>query len=379
MKKKIIISLLSIISLFYIPSQNAFASIINKTNSYDGIDTYYVSSDKENQLVFNIVLAKHEDEFNIIYSGDMAKVNPLTYLNYAVGYNDMYQDNVYGVDYGIGSYYSYSSGYETLRNNTILAKYNVVYVQNSDKINYIYDKVNSDIKKDMSKLITDYDKAFWAYKWVIDNVHYDKTITNFSAYDGLQSTGTVCSGYASLYCAILNELGVKCSFVGGTVGIDKISNHAWNIVKLNGKWYCVDPTGGDNNFEKFLLKSKETFSTVECASHNSIVYDNYEKAGEIFADTDYDNTVQSEIHPVLPSVYNIKMDILKVNILSKGEHYNFMINNPDNIPVYFKSSDKNIISINNAGVVKGKKVGTATITAYNTDLNFEQNCKITVK
>ena len=80
----------------------------------------------------------------------------------------------------------------------------------------------------------------------------------------------------------------------------------------------------------------------------------------------------------MPSVYNIEMDILRYNTIKVGEKYNFMIANEENIPIYFRSDNSDIVAVNKKGVVTGKDKGVTVITAYNENLGFEQKCKITV-
>jgi len=269
-------------------------------------------------------------------------------------------------------------GHTERSDGSVLAKYNVAYIVNSEKTEPVLERVHAAIIENAEKLKTDYDKVLWAYQWVIDNVFYDDTLTYYSAYDGIQDTGTVCSGYAALYCLIMNELGVDCSYVSGTVGSAEKFNHAWNIVKLNGAWYCVDPTGGDNNFDKFFLKSKETFSELEYATHESKLYENYESTGEQFSKSDYDINQESEVHPMLPSVYNVKVDILKYYTLAVGEQYQFLLDNPDGVSLLYSNSNPRVAKIKNGKII-GKRKGTTTITIYNEELNIAQSCIITVE
>ncbi|MDD3172852.1 MAG: Ig-like domain-containing protein [Herbinix sp.] len=81
----------------------------------------------------------------------------------------------------------------------------------------------------------------------------------------------------------------------------------------------------------------------------------------------------------MPSVYNIKMDVLKTNILRIGETYDFMVSNPDDILISFKSNDQTIARVDENGVISGVDLGTTNITAYNANLDIEQSCRIVVK
>lgn len=68
----------------------------------------------------------------------------------------------------------------------------------------------------------------------------------------LQTRKAVCEGYANLFQALCNEIGVSCEKVHGYArGVSASergyedptdSNHAWNMVQIQGDWYLVDCT-----------------------------------------------------------------------------------------------------------------------------------------
>lgn len=49
---------------------------------------------------------------------------------------------------------------------------------------------------------------------------------------------TVCAGYSQAMQLLCNAVGIDCAVVTSY-------NHEWNIVRLNGTWYCVDATWND--------------------------------------------------------------------------------------------------------------------------------------
>jgi hypothetical protein len=154
-----------------------------------------------------------------------------------------------------------------------------------------------------------------------------------------------------------------------------------NIIKLDDKWYVVDTTFGDGTVpNKYFLKSIYTMNTEEYGNHISDLYYSYIKSGEIFADSDFVVTDNNcEITPISPSVYGVKTDVLNTNIIKVGEVYKFVINNPDNVDLSFKSSNPDIIAYTNSGTIIGRISGTTTFTVYNEELNISQSCTITVK
>ena len=83
---------------------------------------------------------------------------------------------------------------------------------------------------------------------------------NQSAYSALVNGQTVCAGYARAFQYLMQQLNIPCYYCTGYSGQD----HAWNIIKLEQKYYNVDVTWDDT-----------TPST----------YDYYNKSDAEFADT----------------------------------------------------------------------------------------------
>lgn len=52
----------------------------------------------------------------------------------------------------------------------------------------------------------------------------------------------VCQGYAEAFLLFMDSLNIPCKLVTGTAGGD---SHAWNVVKVDGKWYQIDVTWDD--------------------------------------------------------------------------------------------------------------------------------------
>lgn len=80
----------------------------------------------------------------------------------------------------------------------------------------------------------------------------------------------ICEGYADLFQALCDEAGLTSYKISGYANNDTIkvaekkksgkfgSNHAWNIVQLNGKWYMLDATWASGYLDK-----KRTYFTRE--------------------------------------------------------------------------------------------------------------------
>lgn len=113
------------------------------------------------------------------------------------------------------------------------------------------------------------------HDYLVNNLEYDATVSKdniYNIYGALINRVTVCEGYARAFKSIMDELGIPCLIACGT-GINssgEVESHAWNYVKLDGKWYAIDVTWDDpiiigngyisnSIFYKYYLKGEEDF------------------------------------------------------------------------------------------------------------------------
>lgn len=107
----------------------------------------------------------------------------------------------------------------------------------------------ANLKEQAANLTTDYQKAKFAYRQVVDYLEYDEsTLDDQSLYSAFTKKRAVCAGYVKLYQAALNQLGVKSVWVPVTTKLhtDQLTNnHVVAALEFDGKWYWSDPTWGD--------------------------------------------------------------------------------------------------------------------------------------
>ncbi|MDP4084303.1 MAG: transglutaminase-like domain-containing protein [Bacillota bacterium] len=102
---------------------------------------------------------------------------------------------------------------------------------------------------------TNVEKSRAIFEWVAKNISYNDRLVNstnpplYSALQTYQSRVVLCSGYADLSAALHRAVGIETKVMYG-------QNHAWDEVKLNGKWQPEDPTYGSGfiniNTSKFV-------------------------------------------------------------------------------------------------------------------------------
>ena len=91
----------------------------------------------------------------------------------------------------------------------------------------------------------------------------------YDMYGALVNHSSVCQGYAETMFYLLKKAGLSCA-----IASSQNINHAWNIAKVNGKWYHVDATWDDpvwdmpgrSNHDYFLV-SFDTMNKNTLVNH----------------------------------------------------------------------------------------------------------------
>lgn len=103
------------------------------------------------------------------------------------------------------------------------------------------------------------------HNYVIDQTTYDsKEADRYSIYGVMQDGRAVCQGYAMTTYYLLKELNIDVEYVTGTAGGQ---NHAWNKVKLGGRWFNMDTTWDDTSASKYSYKYFLISDSKLSASH----------------------------------------------------------------------------------------------------------------
>ena len=104
-----------------------------------------------------------------------------------------------------------------------------------------------------------YEKELYAHDYIIKNCAYDEESVELhksdtvraneqNAYGALVEGKAVCEGYTRAFQLLCDKLGVDCWVIQGQAqGFEGEgnTNHIWNCVQLDGKWYQVDITWDD--------------------------------------------------------------------------------------------------------------------------------------
>lgn len=89
---------------------------------------------------------------------------------------------------------------------------------------------------------SDYEKELYLHDALIKKVTYTSSkLEEQNGYTTLVEGKGVCAGYAFALQYLLMRAGIQSYYVVGFAG----ENHAWNLAKIDGKWYYVDATWDD--------------------------------------------------------------------------------------------------------------------------------------
>jgi len=108
-------------------------------------------------------------------------------------------------------------------------------------------KIETIIKKRNLFALSPYEKELALHDALVSNVNYEHTDKDYhkahSAVGALLHGRAVCEGYAAAFKLLCDAAGVQTTVVSGTAtNREGTENHAWNIVKLDGKCYHIDVT-----------------------------------------------------------------------------------------------------------------------------------------
>ncbi|MGE5630148.1 MAG: transglutaminase domain-containing protein [Caulobacteraceae bacterium] len=139
----------------------------------------------------------------------------------------------------------------------------MVYDQPKEKLfsmkNQVKEKVDQVAKSIIKPGMTDYEKEKTIHDYIIFNAKYNKAgaekndvpFEEHDAYGVLIKGIGVCDSYAEAFKMLLDKAGVESIIVIGDQkdGKDDNIGHAWNMVKLGGKYYHVDVTWDDREYD----------------------------------------------------------------------------------------------------------------------------------
>ena len=167
---------------------------------------------------------------------------------------------------------------------------------NIESIKAVRRKINTAVKKAVKCVkgnMSELEKAMVLHDYIVMNTAYNDSQNKSSRLNicgVLLENQANCQGYTIAYKALLNKIGIKSKCVTSI----KLK-HAWNLVRIDNKWYNVDVTWDDqliNNQDSYGIVSHKYFmgSTSYFKSNGHYGFEANEASG-----TKYDNMYWKDI------------------------------------------------------------------------------------
>lgn len=176
----------------------------------------------------------------------------------AAGYVRILGDALYSLSSPFSEAGGYNVGYSS---NTI--RFSPKYSDSVRAMAWLEGRVNSLSGQDAEMLnaaqaihdalvtpgMSEYDQVKAFHDWLVNNTEYDLNFSE-SSYDAagpLLYGRAVCDGYSKALDLLCYLSGIDCVRINGeaTNSAGQAGSHAWNKVKIDGRWYNVDVTWDD--------------------------------------------------------------------------------------------------------------------------------------
>ena len=140
---------------------------------------------------------------------------------------------------------AYSFGY--LPNGEVVSvtlAYNET-IQNLSSYQWAFGHATASALSAAASMPSDIEKEKAVHDYLLSHSVYDPdSQMNQSAYSALVLGSSVCAGYCRAFQYLLQSLNIPCYYCTGTA---YGGGHAWNIVRIDGEYYNVDPSWNDTS------------------------------------------------------------------------------------------------------------------------------------
>ena len=120
----------------------------------------------------------------------------------------------------------------------------------------LIDKVETAVRESIKDGMNEEKKAKALHDWLIRHAYYGG-MAEYPAEGLLVCGHGFCQDYAIAYSLLLMRVDIAHAVVYGET---KKESHAWNLVRMDGKWYHVDPTFDDPGTKRSLRSGHERSS-----------------------------------------------------------------------------------------------------------------------
>ena len=123
------------------------------------------------------------------------------------------------------------------------------------------------------KTLNDFERVRFYFVWIATHIQYGENTFGLESQNPesvFSNKTAICSGYSRLFAHFCKESGIPAFYVAGygkeLNDVSSIQIHAWNIVRINDKWYPFDVTWASNDLDEntshgILPKIEDWFMT----------------------------------------------------------------------------------------------------------------------
>ena len=171
----------------------------------------------------------------------------------------------YPEHFWIGNNYRYS--YDSGTGNVIDVMPNYIMSGSAlEKAKTAFNAAVSDMVRGITGSMREYDREKLLHDRLAEKVVYDDSDTHaHSAYGALVQGKAVCEGYAKAFQVVLRRVGIQSFLITGSSvnpSTGKSEGHAWNAVRIDGKYYHVDVTWDDQGEHLFYAYFNKSTAAV---------------------------------------------------------------------------------------------------------------------
>lgn len=208
------------------------------------------------------------------------------------------------------------------------------------------------------------EKVKYLHDYLADTITYQDSVNDQNAYSAIVERNTVCAGYAKAYQDLLTRLGIKCWYVTGYAR----QPHAWNVLWLNGECVYTDVTWADQ--ETYIQYGYYNISKEQMEKDHTLD----PEYASVLGSCDH-NSHQHQLTP--ENAAGAVAMVMEEYFPSVGSQLRVDFSQVSN-SVSFHSSDTNVVTVTQEGLITAVGNGFAVVTVLLHDDGCAYQYQITV-
>ncbi|MEN1937319.1 transglutaminase domain-containing protein [Paenibacillus sp. 102] len=191
----------------------------------------------------------------------------------------------------------------------------ITYRESKEQTQYVKKQVKSIINSALKPGMDEHEKVKAIHDYVVKHVSYDTSYKAYTAYEALVNRSAVCQGYTLLTYQLLQEAGIQSHIVTGK---GNGQAHAWNLVKIENKWYHMDTTFDDPVPDK---AGRVTYSYYNMSDEQLGKDHEWDRSKYPKASANYYNELTNKIKTGTPKAVVYKKMLKDTNLIYLSSQY----------------------------------------------------------